>query len=175
MTFGIATNDFPISFEGKLINGKNSQWIKRRRQKEAYLRSNVMKEGAVDLPSKFDVLLGKGKPYQEHFGNVNLHEIIATYYPKYDSATRDVKASIVEEIVGLLGRFLKRDEESGMWIEATPKEAKNKVSHGFRRKREFDLKKAKSCTAKSTAVQLSVGTVGKKRFKAVNDSTRVWN
>ncbi|KAL3932095.1 MAG: hypothetical protein SGBAC_011008, partial [Bacillariaceae sp.] len=140
--------DFPISIEGQLKSGKHKGWLERRKQKEEYLKTNPIPDGAVDMPIKFDVLLGKGMPVQEHPGNRHLHELVALKYEEYDSAKRDRKTEITEELVQEInkssGRFLKRHDVSGMWVEVPTREARDKVCHGFRRKREWDLKKANS-------------------------------
>jgi hypothetical protein len=148
MTFGIPVKEFPVTTQGQLKTGKHKGWVERRKQKENYLKANDVQVGAVDLPIKYDVLLGKGMPCQEHAGNKHLHETVAMCYEEYDYAKRDRKTEIAEELVALVnqssGRFLKRDEASGMWVEVPLREAREKVCHGFRRKREWDLKKGKS-------------------------------
>ena len=147
MTFGINIDHFPISKEGSLKVGIHLKWIERRRLKEKFLENNAMPKVAVDMPSKFDVLLGRGILCQEHFGNKVLHELIAKYFDEYDSAERNEKSALSEMVMSVVrqssGRFLKCSEDSGMWVEVTDKEAKEKVSHGFRRKREVDSKKVK--------------------------------
>jgi hypothetical protein len=148
MTFGIPVKEFPVTTQGQLKTGKHKGWVERRKQKQNYLKANDVQAGAVDLPLKYDVLLGKGMPCQEHAGNKHLHELVATCYEEYDNARRDIKTEIAEKLVALVhessGRFLKRDEASGMWVEVPLREAREKVCHGFRRKREWDLKKGQS-------------------------------
>ena len=59
---------------------------------------------------------------------------------RYERAGKFEKTQIAEKIVHLInesyGRFLKK--EAGGWIEATNAEARNKISHCFRRLREID-------------------------------------
>eukprot|EP00980_Cylindrotheca_fusiformis_P030850 scaffold25515_cov108-Cylindrotheca_fusiformis.AAC.1 len=166
LTFGIPVKDFPINTQGQLKTAKHKGWVERRRQKEKYMRNNEIPEGAVDLPVRYDVLLGKGMPCQEHPGNKRLHELVAMRYEEYNSAKRDRKTEIAEELVVQVnrssGRFLKRDEASGMWIEAPLKEAREKVCHGFRRKREWDLKRGPPAP---TEAEMSEEVGGQKKFK----------
>jgi hypothetical protein len=171
MTFGIPVKEFPVTIQGQLKTGKHKGWVERRKQKETYLKANDVQAGAVDLPIKYDVLLGRGMPCQEHAGNKHLHELVAMCYEEYDNAKRDRKTEIAEELVALVnkssGRFLKRDEASGMWVEVPLREAREKVCHGFRRKREWDLKKGKSKPA-TMAVRVGEDDAGgQKKLKRV--------
>jgi len=98
---------------------------------------------------------------REHPGNRHLHELEALKYEEYyDSAKRDRKTEIAEELVQQInkssGRFLKRDDGSGMWVEVPNREARDKVCHGFRRKREWDLKKAKSPKKSTSTSRVTV-------------------
>ncbi|KAL3938751.1 MAG: hypothetical protein SGBAC_006401 [Bacillariaceae sp.] len=164
MTFGIPVKHFPISTDGQLKSGKHKGWLQRRKQKENFMKTSSIQKGAVDVPFKFDVILGKGMPVQEHQGNKNLHELIALKYTEYDSAQRKRKTEIAEEVVQQIkktsGRFLKRDDDSGMWVDVPSREAQDKVCHGFRRKREWDLKKAKS-PIKSTTSRVAMTKIDK--------------
>ncbi|KAL3928501.1 MAG: hypothetical protein SGBAC_012624 [Bacillariaceae sp.] len=131
MTFGIPIKNFPISIEGQLKNSKHKGWLQRRKQKERFLKTNPLQHGAVDMPIKFDVLLGKGMPVQEHAGNKYLHELVALRFEEYDSAKRKRKTEIAEEVVRQInqsaGRFLTRDDDSGMWVEVPSREAQDKA------------------------------------------------
>ena len=76
-----------------------------------------------------------------------MHEIVQDFYDEYDNSNFESKTRIAEEIVVMIqeergGKFLKRDEERGMWMEVTNVEARNKVSHSFRRKRADDGQEA---------------------------------
>ena len=95
-------------------------------------------------PLASDILLGRGKPYQEHPGNVRFLRVIILYRDRYlRTQRREDKASIADEIVDLLkmdrndpGRFLKRLESGeGGWVEVNNKIARDKVCHALRAKR----------------------------------------
>lgn len=94
-------------------------------------------------PSQFDVLFGRGKPYQGHAGNIRLHKIVDLYKPRYTQARRHEKTEIAEEIVQFIktpttnnkhGRFLKRVENEEAWVEVSDSVARDKVSHALRGK-----------------------------------------
>ena len=90
-----------------------------------------------------------------HPGNKQLHEIVQDFYDEYDNSNFESKTRIAEEIVVMMqeehgGKFLKRDEKIGMWMEVTNVEARNKVSHSFRRKREYDAKAAEKVVSQVT-------------------------
>ena len=144
MSFGIDVKDFPISMNGEYKLANHMKWVERRKKKEKFLRTNCLPDGAVDLPSKLDVLLGRGSPFNAHPGNKRLHEMVSLRFVEYDNTPRAEKTRIAVEIVGDVhkssGCFLKQDDESGMWVKVSNLEARNNVSHCFRRKRELDLK-----------------------------------
>jgi hypothetical protein len=92
-------------------------------------------------PTKFDVLFGRGKPYQGHSGNIRLHKVVDVYKPRYAQARRHVKTEIAEEIVQFIkgggekaGRFLKRTEGEDAWVQVSDTIARDKVSHALRGK-----------------------------------------
>jgi len=84
-----------------------------------------------------DVLLGKSPHLRGHAGNIKLREIVIMYYDHYNASynNQHSKTVISEEIVELIacsgGRFLKEDQ-SGLWVEVSKKEARVKVSSTFR-------------------------------------------
>lgn len=98
-------------------------------------------DGTIVKPTKFDVLFGRGKPYQGHSGNIRLHKVVDVYKPRYSQARRHVKTEIAEEIVQFIkgggeksGRFLKRTEGEDAWVEVSDTIARDKVSHALRGK-----------------------------------------
>jgi hypothetical protein len=92
----------------------------------------------IDKPEPLDILCGKGKPFQEHTGNLRLHQIVGLYRKSYSDAPRHVKQCIVEEIVQKIkqggSRFLRRVDVEGFWEEVSDSFAKDKVSHACRGK-----------------------------------------
>lgn len=153
MSFGIPMTVFPVSLNGKLKTASHFKWIERRKQKELYMKQHSLPIGAVDIPSTNDVMLGRGRPFNIHPGNRFLHEIVESQFEEYDCAERSKKTRLAKSIVATIskdsGRFLKQHDESGMWVEVSETEARQKVNHSFRRKREFDLK-AEATKAEAT-------------------------
>ena len=57
----------------------------------------------ITEPTSYDVLFGRGRCYQEHFGNERLLKIVESKKPRYQKATnRHVKANIVNETIRLI-------------------------------------------------------------------------
>jgi hypothetical protein len=95
----------------------------------------------INRPGLFDVICGRGRPYQEHHGNKRLHEIAAMHKPRYLISKRRYKKGIAEMIVNSIkndetqpGRFLKRtdDENDEVWEDVSDEVAREKVSHVLR-------------------------------------------
>lgn len=90
----------------------------------------------VVVPSKEDVLCGRGKTCFEHQGNISFRFIVASNMSNYIAATRRkektrVARSIIKEVVERGGRFLKKNSCGG-WYDAGMKAAKEKVGHALR-------------------------------------------
>jgi hypothetical protein len=94
-------------------------------------------EGGI-APSSNDVLLGRGKPFQEYPGNLRLAILVDRYREKYMDAGRCDKAIISQHLVYQIkkadGRFLKKLTSDGPWVEVSDEVARDKVGHGFRTK-----------------------------------------
>lgn len=149
--------NFPVDDSGITTISNHHKWLGRRKKKEEFLLSNAPIDGAVDLPSRIDVLLGRGTPFNHHHGNRHLHEVVESHYDQYCSEIRVGKTKLAEDIVVMIhecsGRFLKQHDESGMWVEVTKLEARNKVSHCFRRKREYESKSSNKDSRKKEATK----------------------
>ena len=108
-------------------------------QKESLEESNL-KIMALDSngyrPTKFDVIFGRGRPFQDHDGNIRLHKLVEFYKPRYLHARRLQKTKIASEIVQLVketGHFMKRSKGED-WTEVCDLVARDKVSHALRGK-----------------------------------------
>ena len=90
----------------------------------------------IEGPSSFDVVCGRGKPFQQHQGNQRLHKLVALYVERYSGAARHKKTEIASEIVQVIkmtGRFLKRSsKDETSWIKVSDEIAREKVSHALR-------------------------------------------
>jgi hypothetical protein len=89
-------------------------------------------------PGKYDVFLGRGRPYQEYEGNLRLADVIDENRSRYQAGGRGQKSIISEELVKKTqevgGRFLKKTEDGRSWVEVSNEVARDKVGHGFRTK-----------------------------------------
>jgi hypothetical protein len=145
MTFGIPVKNFPVTTSGQQKFEHTLQCIEERRQLELTTRkaafaAALQGEGGTRIrifaPTPNDVLCGRGKPFQEHTGNIDLGGTIEDYNTQYKATKRGSKADICQEIVQRFqskgARFLKRLDTTGEWEEVSNDEAREKVSQGFR-------------------------------------------
>ena len=107
------------------------------------------------IPSRNDVLLGRGKGSHMHEGNVWFRRLVKERQKLYDTASTPEKTRIADEIVRMVkesrgGLFLKK--KGTAWVEVSDSVARLKVSHAFRALREAALgrKGRNSVEAKST-------------------------
>jgi hypothetical protein len=90
----------------------------------------------IIVPAQNDVLLGRGKGYYQHLGNIRFRTVIESRRDDYDASSsggqkRDISNQIIDAIHGMGGRFLKDDATFG-WILADREVARQKVAHCFR-------------------------------------------
>jgi hypothetical protein len=88
------------------------------------------------MPSIHDVLLGRGRPYQDHPGNIRMASRIDGLRGEYHFAPRMKKKEMSELVVKRIkessGRFLKRSPSLNAWEEVNDSVARGKASQGFR-------------------------------------------
>ena len=91
-------------------------------------------------PNTQDILLGRGKPIQEHPGNEAMRALVEEHKERYNQLPRDRRGLVANELIRQLqeergARFLKRDEfYSSGWIVASESEAYEKICHSLRSK-----------------------------------------
>jgi hypothetical protein len=94
----------------------------------------------IENPLPSDILLGRGKPFQNHHGNQRMFEIVARYKEKYSSEKREKRRAIAEQVIDILlesgARFLKRVEGKTYWARVREEVAFEKVSHVLRSKKQ---------------------------------------
>jgi hypothetical protein len=138
MTFGIVQSMLPFDEHGVMHWDFFHACIAQRKIVEEKRRKAAGK--IISSTAKFDILLGRGRPFQEFSGNVGLAVVIDVHRNKYQSAKRGDKTVICDKIVEIIkksgGRFLKREDagDGNSWIEVNNMVAREKVSHGFRTK-----------------------------------------
>ena len=99
--------------------------------------TEVKKLKEVDQPTKHDIIVGRHKQAFNHIGNARFREVISSFLPRYMYApTRRHRANLSKEIVDKIEvtgvRFLKEDTKTGLWMELTLTEKRNKVGHALR-------------------------------------------
>ena len=116
----------------------------------------------VAMPTRNDVLLGRGKGHFNHVGNIRFRGLVEDSKKLYDNATRHERTKISEEVIAVVhgygGRFLK-DDGDGTWIVIDDKAARLKVSHSFRALREVPSSSKKKDDESTSS---NVATRGKK-------------
>ena len=92
----------------------------------------------IENPTDHDVLLGRGKPFQNHPGNRKMLGLVDQYRERYQRAERKEKHDIVEEVMELIssngGRFLRHVDYENQWVEVSHPISYRKVGHAFRSK-----------------------------------------
>jgi hypothetical protein len=152
-TFGIPHQCLPVTVDGEPKIKAFRAWIKIRKQQEDQQRQQQQQQCYYDtndnhlvnsngnkivvVPSRVDVLLGRGKPIQEHFGNMRYYVLLDHYQRAYETAKKFEKMEVAQTVVDLVhnshGRFLKQDGAG--WVEVDAMVARDKVSHAFRTRR----------------------------------------
>lgn len=145
--YGIPRQIIPLGDDGELILDDFYASIKNSRPEQSLMPSSRNSSQSIPYPRQSDVLLGRGVPFQDFFGNVQLMQYVNLYKMEY-AATSIIgrKSAICKEIVTLTnekgGRFLRRTNagEGDEWEEASLKEAVEKVGHLLRRRPKSPLK-----------------------------------
>ena len=138
LRFGISLQTLPMDISGHLIVDEFLEKLSQRRQQEL-ASSTISDQQSMIRPGKFDVLLGRGRLYQEYSGNLHLAESVRLNKNRYQNGGRGQKSIISKEIVTQIqdrngGRFLKKTQDGRFWVEVSAEVARDNVGHGFRTK-----------------------------------------
>ena len=188
-SYGIPTTDLPLGVDENgsllLLLENHHRWVEQRRIIDIKRKQQAEQGDAeyiVGPPRKFDVLLGRGSICAQHPGNLRAFHIADMNREHYDTLEKFEKTrfayTIVNQIQQSGGRFLKKKVvigettgknnkkktfESFSWIEATENEARDKISHIFRRLRELENIKNKKGVNSTQAASLTEGEAVKKK------------
>ena len=139
MTFGIPSEAFPLSENGEIKPPKNLELMKKRELKtESQMgpKENVEQLGV--LPGEKDILLGRGRNFRHHPGNVRFHRIIEMHEAQYENSSRYRKQLLSDAVLNLVkqdgARFLKKKSGCG-WLEVSDEISRERVCHAFRNRR----------------------------------------
>jgi hypothetical protein len=108
-------------------------------------------DDAMELPqgvTSIDVLCGRDKVSHAHTGNKHFRRVIETFREVYQKADcRDQKTNITCSVIAKIhsygGRFLKLNEDTGVWEEVGDQYAREKVSHALRSAKDPNRPKVK--------------------------------
>jgi hypothetical protein len=135
MTFGLPMDLFPISMEGEVKRTNILKWLAKRQRKEQLLLKNPSNGfNHVDMPGRNDILVGKGKPFQRHVGNVWLRTIVESYMDEYIALAKGGKHIVIRKVLDAVrkdrGRFLKKERDD-WWTEVSEADALDKITKLF--------------------------------------------
>eukprot|EP00934_Nitzschia_sp_Nitz4_P003174 Nitzschia sp. Nitz4//scaffold49_size126201//114290//115996//NITZ4_003661-RA/size126201-snap-gene-0.54-mRNA-1//1//CDS//3329553206//3164//frame0 len=170
MTFGVPSESVPLNLDGSIKLEAHLEWLKRHDPSGIHFSSLHKKisdntEGAttgntppvgmqtssrqaspfpgelIPTPSRNDVLFGRGRPIQEHHGNIVFNNLLEAVRDQYDGLRRAEKTSMTYTIVAKIkragGRFLRPyPGNPDLWEEVDDSLARTKVSHTFRSLRQ---------------------------------------
>eukprot|EP00980_Cylindrotheca_fusiformis_P016381 scaffold4880_cov106-Cylindrotheca_fusiformis.AAC.15 len=164
--FGINGLNLVISYEGDLKLERHKEMIRCLKSLEAQTSPT---EDYVILPMHTDVLFGRGKPTQNHPGNLRLSLIAESLLEKYDGFDKrqekqQLTAETVERMKMAGVRFLSKCDEG--WKIAPDKLARERVSYTFRTVRGR-LKTQESALVRSRFVES--GFRSKRNRRALED------
>ena len=136
MSFGIPVKSLQVNSDGDLKRAPHLKWLTLRKRTEQMVRDSNGTMKQIVVPSRMDVLFGRGTPLQSHVGNMRLIDLIEEDLEKYFSSSKKAgKAAVVNSLIKTInnegGRFLKQSRD-GVWEEVDDSSAFDKVGHGFR-------------------------------------------
>jgi hypothetical protein len=135
MTYGIPVDLFPMNSDSVIKKTNHNRWIARRKVKELALgQGGGGTFSGIDLPTRQDVLLGKGKPVQTHMGNIKLRGLVDVHMDEYKATENGLKGIVIlhilETVKASSGRFLIKDND-GWWQEVPDNIASDKIFKNF--------------------------------------------
>jgi len=113
------------------------------------LPPNAVDEEGNILVTDYDILCGRGGLTNHHKGNKRFRDIVALHRPDYVRAPKIQKPSVARVIVRAIrngdppGRFLRKDESTGKWVDIGDKKAAEKTSQALREKSNEERDKVK--------------------------------
>lgn len=138
------TGSIPLSLSmkesAKDTKGKKSKKGKEEEDNPESLPPNAVDKDGNILVTDYDILCGRGGLTNHHRGNKRFRDIVALHRPDYVRAPKIQKPSVARVIVRAIrngdppGRFLKKDEKTGKWVDIGDKKAAEKTSQALREK-----------------------------------------
>ena len=146
-SYGISTDILPLDENGRVMDGSFLHELSEQRKLEEKIRQQKSSSLIIEYPIQRDVLLGRGRQFQDFPGNIRLMQLVKHRGKDYDEANKGGKSVYITEIVHTIhqmgGRFLKKTTASKdgavifLWEEADIATAHKKVNNCFQsRKRQ---------------------------------------
>ena len=143
MSFGLPVDIFPLTYDGAVKVAQQSKWITRRKIWDREIQQNRDFSG-VELPSREDILFGRGRKFQFHPGNNKMRVLVRELYPRYSQLSKLQKVEMAWTVTMELKktcRFLKQDAGNGYWLPVPDDEAQKKVAVAFRKPQLYEQDK----------------------------------
>jgi hypothetical protein len=93
MSFGIPVKSLQVSSDGDLKRAPHLKWLTLRKKTEQMVRDSNGTMKQIVVPSRMDVLFGRGTPLRSHVGNMRLTDLIEEdleMYFNFDSVTDEL-------------------------------------------------------------------------------------
>lgn len=141
MTFGIPRYAFPLTANGDMSSEYHKYWLKGRRQKEKAEEEKDQCDSSnatnvIIMPSRLDVILGRGKRSQQHVGNLRLNFRLEQSLELYNQLDNVGKLVIIMEMISFVkkdgGRFLKLSPDGVHWEVVSDDLVRQKLGHDYR-------------------------------------------
>ena len=175
MTFGI--KNLPLKEDGSVKIELHEQFVREQKEKEQARQrqedSTAAETGKFAYPSPIDVLLGRGKSYQEFPGNQRMGRIVDSYREAYHHLVDSVdKQSLSTNLVKMIQesgtRFLQR--QSDRWVIVDDRIARTKIRDVLRTNR-YDSATLRSTAADATERQRSQPNAKRVRYNDISDKS----
>ena len=121
-----------------LIPGGNPRVLEELPPALSVEDDSIKKKNPIEIPTRVDVLFGRGMCYYNHLGNWSFRQIAALYGPAYCSLPRSNQPKLAKNLVQYIrwqgGRFLMREgnDDDSPWYECGNEKARLKMSQGLR-------------------------------------------
>lgn len=111
--YGINADRLPLDSDRRLNDTDFTKQVERRKAIEEANRQRQAASNIIQFPTRNDVVLGRGRPYQEFPGNKRLRQLVDQYQESYEASSKFGKTDIVIKVLQIIttlgGKFLKRE------------------------------------------------------------------
>jgi hypothetical protein len=173
MSFGIPSEQLPLTSTGTVKTKNHLQWMKFVKEKEKAMLEGRIFDG-IDCPRENDVLFSLGRHAWSHSGYSMFRGLLEQHYPRHNTTTSleektAITWEIVEEVEKKGGRFLTWDSR-GWWVQIKDRNViRGKVALAFRNHNKRVIASA-NCQTEESSTLIKFGGDGHeaKRMKLDN-------